>query len=195
MSNGVDFKKIALENRDLLNAALAREAALREEIEMARQVQEATDAIVTMVDGQRDRWIEKCGLLKQRLTVAEQRAGDMTAKLGDAYEWGYGDGQNSPNGYSDKEDRDKCVAELLKPAAELPPMNPVEGDKLPPIGGKVFIHLSSSDSWVEHTVAGYYVWNDLQGDTTLHRVFVRVRDSAGYLNARLLKDIRLSAED
>lgn len=81
-----------------------------------------------------------------------------------------------------------------KPAAELPPMNTVEGDKLPPIGGKVFIHLSSSDSWVGHTVAGYYVWNDLQGDTTLHRVFVRVRDSDGYLNARLLKDIRLSAE-
>ena len=55
-----------------MDAALAREAALREEIEMAKQVQEATDAIVTMVDGQRDYWIEKCGLLKQRLTVAEQ---------------------------------------------------------------------------------------------------------------------------
>ena len=53
--------------------AADREAALREEIEMAKQVQEATDAIVTMVDGQRDHWIEKCGLLKQRLTVAEQR--------------------------------------------------------------------------------------------------------------------------
>lgn len=51
-----------------------REVALREELELAKQVQAATDAIVTMVDGQRDRWIEKCGLLKQRLTVAEQRA-------------------------------------------------------------------------------------------------------------------------
>lgn len=47
--------------------------------------------------------------LQQRLTVSEQR-------LGEAYEWGYGDGQNAPNGYSDKEDRDKCIAELLKPA-------------------------------------------------------------------------------
>lgn len=46
--------------------------------------------------------------LQQRLTDAEQ-------KLGEAYEWGYIDGQNSPNGYSDKADRDKCVAELLKP--------------------------------------------------------------------------------
>lgn len=64
------------------DAALAREAALREE----------RDA------------------LQQRLTVAEKR-------LGEAYEWGYGDGQNAPNGYSEKEDRDKCVAELLKPAS------------------------------------------------------------------------------
>lgn len=56
------------------DAALEREAALREEIEMAKKVQETTDAIVTMVDGQRDHWIEKCGLLKQRLTVAERDA-------------------------------------------------------------------------------------------------------------------------
>ena len=57
-----------------LNELNKREAALREEIEMAKQVQETTDAIVTMVDGQRDHWIEKCGLLKQRLTVAERRS-------------------------------------------------------------------------------------------------------------------------
>ena len=57
--------------------AAEREAALREEIEMAKQVQETTDAIVTMVDGQRDRWIDKCGLLKQRLTVAEQRSAEL----------------------------------------------------------------------------------------------------------------------
>lgn len=36
----------------------------------------------------------------------------LLVKLGDAYEWGYGDGQNSPNSYSDKEDRDACIAEL-----------------------------------------------------------------------------------
>ncbi len=48
---------------------------------------------------------------QQRLTVAEQR-------LGEAYDWGYSEGQSDPNGYSDKEDREKCVAELLKPAAE-----------------------------------------------------------------------------
>lgn len=37
----------------------------------------------------------------------------LPEKLGDAYEWGYGDGQNSPNGYSSKEDRDKCVTDLM----------------------------------------------------------------------------------
>lgn len=61
-----------------------REAALREEIEMAKQVQETTDAIVTMMDGQRDHWIEKCGLLKQRLTVAGQRVGELAGLLRDA---------------------------------------------------------------------------------------------------------------
>jgi multidrug resistance efflux pump len=34
----------------------------------------------------------------------------------DAYEWGYGDGQNNPNGYSSEKERDKCAAELTKPA-------------------------------------------------------------------------------
>lgn len=38
----------------------------------------------------------------------------LPEKLGGAYEWGYGDGQNSPNGYSSKEDRDKCVADLMR---------------------------------------------------------------------------------
>ena len=64
-----------------LSESKAREAALREEIEMAKQVQEATDAIVTMVDGQRDHWIEKCGLLKQRLTVAERRESEAREEL------------------------------------------------------------------------------------------------------------------
>ena len=44
----------------------------------------------------------------------------------EAYEWGYGDGQNSPNGYSDKEDRDGCVSSLVKGTATivLPQINP-----------------------------------------------------------------------
>lgn len=35
-------------------------------------------------------------------------------RLRKAYEWGYEDGQNNPNGYSDKKERDTCVNELLK---------------------------------------------------------------------------------
>lgn len=81
-----------------------REAALREELDAeSRGADRAAESLL--------QWRRDCLDLQQRLTVAEQ-------KLGDAYEWGYGDGQQSPNGYSDKEDRDKCVAELLKQAAD-----------------------------------------------------------------------------
>ena len=71
------------------------------------------------------------------------------------------------------------------------PLEPVEGDLLPAIGSKVLIHLASQDQWVEHTVAGYYVWGDLDGrENRRHRVFVRVVDADGILNARMLCDVR-----
>lgn len=41
--------------------------------------------------------------------------------LRDAYEWGYGDGQNNPNGYSNNKDRDTCVTYLSKPISVPPP--------------------------------------------------------------------------
>jgi len=70
------------------------------------------------------------------------------------------------------------------------PLEPVSGDVLPAIGTPVLIHLNSVDKWVPHTVVGYYVWPSLEGNDGLHRVFVRVVDSEGILNARMLKDIR-----
>lgn len=73
------------------------------------------------------------------------------------------------------------------------PLDPVNGDQLPAINSKVLIHLSSCDAWVEHTVVGYYAWEDLGANEYLHRVFIRVRDADGYLNARLLKDVRSAA--
>lgn len=76
------------------NEAERREAALREELDGVKYT--------------RRKFRQERDALQQRLTDAEQ-------KLGEAYEWGYTDGQNCPNGYSDKADRDKCVAELLKP--------------------------------------------------------------------------------
>lgn len=92
--------------------ASEREAALREEIEMAKQAQEATYAIVTMMDGQRDHWIEKCGLLKQRLTVAEQRAADLKKLLCDVI-------NESPTGFASlKVDLANRVNDALRPSAE-----------------------------------------------------------------------------
>ena len=38
--------------------------------------------------------------------------------LADAYEWGYGDGQNNPNGYSSKKDRDDCIDQLYAKAGK-----------------------------------------------------------------------------
>lgn len=38
----------------------------------------------------------------------------LPEKFEDAYESGYGDGQNNPNGYGSKEDRDKCVTDLMR---------------------------------------------------------------------------------
>jgi hypothetical protein len=70
------------------------------------------------------------------------------------------------------------------------PLDPVHGDLLPPMGSKVLIHLARQDAWVEHTVVGYYVHGAHAGGTHLHRVFVRVKDSEGYSNARMLCDIR-----
>jgi hypothetical protein len=70
------------------------------------------------------------------------------------------------------------------------PMEPVQHDLLPPVGSQVLIHLARQDKWVEHTVVGYYVWGNLREDKGVHRVFVRVRDAQGYLNARLLNDVR-----
>lgn len=79
-------------------------------------------------------------------------------------------------------------------------MEPVEGDLLPPVGSKVLIHLGRQDSWVEHTVSGYYVWPACKhqvkdGEQDVHRVFVRVKDAKGYDNARLLSDVRVVNKD
>lgn len=86
---------------------------------------------------------------------------------------------------------------LVTGPEEVDPLEPVSGDLLPPMGSTVLIHLASQDAWVEHTVVGYYVWpaqpHQIKGDvenSNAHRVFVRVRDAEGYLNARLLRDVK-----
>ena len=95
-----------------LDAALGREDALREELRLAKSLQTTTDAIVMMVDAQRDRWIEKCGDLKQRLTFAEQRAADLKKLLCDVI-------NEAPTGFAAlKVDLANRVNDALKPAAE-----------------------------------------------------------------------------
>lgn len=76
------------------------------------------------------------------------------------------------------------------PAALAVKLPDVEGDVLPEVGSTVLIHLASSDTWVPRSVVGHYAWGDLGGNDSLHRIFVRVRDAEGHLNARLLKDVR-----
>lgn len=83
------------------------------------------------------------------------------------------------------DDEHRCAADAAGTGQES-----VEGDVLPPVGADVLIHLARQDEWVPHKVTGYYVWPDLKGNPFLQRVFVRVRDSEGYINARMLRDVR-----
>lgn len=83
--------------------------------------------------------------------------------------------------------RSKLPAHAPVRAVRLPA---VDGDELPALDSTILIHLGRSDTWAPHTVVGYYAWGNHAGDDSLHRVFVRVRDADGYLNARLLKNVR-----
>lgn len=86
-------------------------------------------------------------------------------------------------------DREPLQAQLAPLAAlTKAAISRVDGDRLPALGTKVKIHLGRQDAWIEHVVVGYYVWPGLKGSGW--RVFVRVRDAAGYLNARNLEDVR-----
>ena len=83
------------------------------------------------------------------------------------------------------------INEQQSPAVSVPELDYVDGDILPPVGASVAIHLASCDKWVDHTVVGYYVWGPLGGiDSSYSRVFVRVLDDQGILNARILKDVK-----
>lgn len=106
LQTSLDAVTFNLDKADKALLALQNsEAALREELATSRAAfKEELDGVKYT----RRKFRQERDALQQRLTDAEQ-------KLGEAYECGYIDGQNSPNGYSNKADRDKCVAELLKP--------------------------------------------------------------------------------
>lgn len=82
----------------------------------------------------------------------------------------------------------ESILDLLEEYAFLRTLESVSGDKLPPIGSQVEIHLGRQDAWVCHVVVGYFAWGSHSGKD--YRVFVRVMDNEGYLNARLLDEIR-----
>ncbi|MEE5068625.1 hypothetical protein V2J79_05265 [Pseudomonas alliivorans] len=114
----------------------------------------------------------------------------MKAEFVEAFQAKFGFGVMAASANDDAAAMMGAAAWAWQASREVAALEPVVGDQLPPVGSKVQIHLGSLDAWVDHTVAGYYVWGDLGGNDSLSRVFVRVRDESGYLNARLLKDIR-----
>jgi hypothetical protein len=130
---------------------------------------------------------EFASLAERRREQVEALASQVKALQSDAnsYQSGYDAGRAVAKAHADSW---RAEAEALRKDAK--PLDPVTGNQLPAIGSEVLIHLGRSDAWVEHTVVGYYAWGDLGGNQSLHRVFVRVRDADGYLNARLLKDVR-----
>ena len=74
-------------------------------------------------------------------------------------------------------------------AAQAPAAEPVHGDVLPPVGGRVFIRHGRDDDTHACIVTGYYAWGDLKGDKHLHRVFVRmVYEGTSIEQARMLCD-------
>lgn len=81
------------------------------------------------------------------------------------------------------------AAYTTPPAAPVAKLEPVEGDKLPPVGSRVFILHGRDDQTHACTVTGYYAWGDLAGDKRLHRVFVRlVYEGTDREQARMLCD-------
>ncbi|MFN1186158.1 hypothetical protein ACM72P_27585 [Pseudomonas aeruginosa] len=63
-------------------------------------------------------------------------------RLREAYEWGYDDGQNNPNGYSDKKERDACVNKLLK----QPSLAQAEAARLREENANLILTCASLDS-------------------------------------------------
>lgn len=111
MSNGVDFKKISLEIRELLNSALAREAALRDELESIKASVDGYDSPEHAAQVA-DEMGHQCDALQQRLTVAEQREIDLKNCLCDVI-------NEAPTGFSSlKVDLANRVNAALKQAAE-----------------------------------------------------------------------------
>lgn len=92
---------------------------------------------------------------------------------------------------------DVVWAEALQhKAAAMHAPEGVDGDILPPIGGRVFIRHGRDDDAHACIVTGYYAWGDLGGNPHLSRVFVSlVYEGTDTKQSRMLCDCFQTAED
>lgn len=112
------LKEESYKGADMMCTDLKAElTALREELAITHQHQKATDACLTLVDGQRDHWIEKC-------KAAEQRNATLTTLLREGLEE-----------YKNGDDWIERVIEALRNQ----PTESGASDK-PSIGSEVIIH-------------------------------------------------------
>ncbi|MCK1106222.1 hypothetical protein, partial [Pseudomonas aeruginosa] len=95
-------------------------------------------------------------------------------RLRKAYEWGYEDGQNNPNGYSDKKERDACVNKLLK----QPSLAQAEAARLREENANLILTCASLDSEKREM---QHKWDAIiaERDAALTRVAELEQKSAG----------------
>lgn len=154
---------------------------LRERLKIVSEFRDKFEALAKSLDSEND-------TLRAQLAELLHRAADLVEGITteDLVRW--------PVSMAARVVKLKAALERSASAEPSAPLPPVDGDLLPPIGSKVLFHLAREDEWVEHTVVGYYVWGNHGLDQNVHRVFVRARDADGYLNARLLSNVRAALE-
>ncbi|HEX7906804.1 MAG TPA: hypothetical protein VF534_01745 [Paraburkholderia sp.] len=81
--------------------------------------------------------------------------------------------------------------ECLDAITDEQPAPEWDGEGLPPIGAEVLIRHGRDDDDHRCVVTGYYVWKSLDGNPSVHRVFVNVvYKGTKTPNARMLCDLR-----
>ncbi|HFQ8919807.1 TPA: LysM peptidoglycan-binding domain-containing protein [Pseudomonas aeruginosa] len=122
-------------------------------------------------DGGWTGWQARAALAQPSPAQAEQAE---VKRLREAYEWGYDDGQNNPNGYSDKKERDACVNKLLK----QPSLAQAEAARLREENANLILTCASLDSEKREM---QHKWDAIiaERDAALTRVAELEQKSAG----------------
>ena len=118
MSNGVDFRKLALDLRAQLTAAQSELAALREELAKSKVWASQYAELESVFHSERDIWNRESsanskaqGDLQQRLADSERRNAELTDLIEKAHTWV---DRNNCGGWDAYELRDR-LADALKP--------------------------------------------------------------------------------